>query len=251
MQATYSTKQLAEIVGVHVNTLRFYEEIGFLTKPSRKENGYRIYTDLQREQCRVIRLAMRAEVLQNGLRKKAVDIVRLCAEQKYDDCISASTEYSAMIQNEILSAKTAIASVQDILGSSKEHGTTLLGRKETAKSLHITTETLRNWERSGLICVGKRENGYCVYSEKDIERLNIIRTLRCANYSLSAILRLMKGLDKNPEQSVEELLNNPGPDEDIVSVCDKLIVSLQNTAENAAELTDMLKRIKAKFSTLH
>ena len=32
MQKTYSTKELANIVGVHVNTLRFYEKIGFLTK---------------------------------------------------------------------------------------------------------------------------------------------------------------------------------------------------------------------------
>lgn len=66
MQKTYSTKELANIVGVHVNTFRFYEKIGFLTKPERKENGYRIYTDLHLEQCKVIRLAMKAEVLQNG-----------------------------------------------------------------------------------------------------------------------------------------------------------------------------------------
>lgn len=50
MQRTYFTEELANIVGVHVNTLRFYEKIGFLTKPERKENGYRIYTDLHLEQ---------------------------------------------------------------------------------------------------------------------------------------------------------------------------------------------------------
>ena len=32
MQKTYSTKGLANIVGVHVNTLRFYEKIGFLNQ---------------------------------------------------------------------------------------------------------------------------------------------------------------------------------------------------------------------------
>ena len=32
MQKTYSTKELANIVGVHVNTLRFYEKIGFLNQ---------------------------------------------------------------------------------------------------------------------------------------------------------------------------------------------------------------------------
>ena len=130
MQKTYSTKELANIVGVHANTLRFYEKIGFLTKPERKENGYRCY------------------------------------------------------------------------------------------------------------------------SQSYMERLNIIRTLRLANYSLSAILRFMKGFDSSSNESVESLLNNPAPDEDIVSVCDKLIHSLQGVAFDARKLTVMLNQMKKDFSTL-
>ncbi len=115
MQKTYSTKELANIVGVHVNTLRFYEKIGFLTKPERKENGYRIYTDIHLEQCKVIRLAMKAEVLQNGLRKKAVEIVQLCAEKRFDDSIAASKEYLTMIENEMAGAQRAIIAVEGML----------------------------------------------------------------------------------------------------------------------------------------
>ena len=39
---TYSTSQMAKIVGLHPNTVRLYEEWGFIQKPERKKNGYRV-----------------------------------------------------------------------------------------------------------------------------------------------------------------------------------------------------------------
>ena len=46
MKHTYSTSQTAEIIGIHPNTVRLYEELGLITPPERKPNGYRIFTDL-------------------------------------------------------------------------------------------------------------------------------------------------------------------------------------------------------------
>lgn len=42
MKHTYSTSQTAEIIGIHPNTVRLYEELGLITPPERKPNGYRI-----------------------------------------------------------------------------------------------------------------------------------------------------------------------------------------------------------------
>ncbi len=42
-EKTYSTSQIAGIVGLHPNTVRKYEEWGLLQTPERKQNGYRIY----------------------------------------------------------------------------------------------------------------------------------------------------------------------------------------------------------------
>jgi len=41
------TTDLAREIGVHVNTIRLYEEYGFLPPIPRGENGYRQYTALQ------------------------------------------------------------------------------------------------------------------------------------------------------------------------------------------------------------
>jgi len=40
---TYSTSQIAEIAGLHPNTVRMYEEWGLIQKPERKKNGYRVF----------------------------------------------------------------------------------------------------------------------------------------------------------------------------------------------------------------
>lgn len=248
---TYTTKEIAVQVGVHANTVRFYEEIGFLTKPERFENGYRVYTNLQLEQCKLVRCAMKAEVLQNGLRKKAVEIVKLCAKLDFDASLSTAREYLSMIDRESRSAKSAIAAVENILNAGSSQKIAPMKRQDAAKALHVTSETLRTWERSGLIKIKRSANGYRVYSSEDMERLNIIRTLRCANYSLSSILRLLNQLDKREAWSMETILNTPGENEDIISVCDRLILSLQNAASDAQQLIRMIKSMKENFSTLH
>ncbi|MEA4964706.1 MAG: MerR family transcriptional regulator [Oscillospiraceae bacterium] len=250
MTQTYTTKEIADIIGVHVNTVRFYEKIGFLTPPERRPNGYRIYTDLQKEQCRLIRCAMKAEVLQNGLRKKAVEIVRRCAALDFDGAIAAAGEYRVRIDAEIQNAKAAIASVERNLDKSVPADDCAMKRPDAAKALGVTSETLRTWERSGLI---ERKRGVSrdrVYSAGNMERLKLIRTLRCTNYSLSSILRLLHQLDGHTTRSVETILNTPEENEDIISVCDRLILSLESTASEAAQLIGMLGKIKENFSTL-
>ncbi len=247
---TYRTNQIALLTGVHSNTVRFYEEVGFLTRPERLENGYRVFTELHLRQMELARLALRAEVLQNGLRKKAIEVIRFCAALDFDCAIQAAREYEAMLTREIKNAKAAIASVKVMLIGKRKPDGLSLKRREAAERLYVTVDTLRNWELNGLITVKRRENGYRVYNVADLDRLNIIRTLRCANYSLSAILRLMNHLDREQNAPVEKILNTPSEQDDIVSVCDRLIVSLDNTRKDAKEMQSLLKAMKTKFQTI-
>ena len=120
-------------------------------------------------------------------------------------------------------------------------------RKET-DYLELTIDTLRNWELNGLLTVKRRENSYRVYNDEDIKRLKIISSLRCANYSLSAILRLLKQLDENTNIYIQEVLNTPKKNEDIVSACDKLLLSLKK-CRNWRYKNDETNR-KNKFSSI-
>ena len=99
-------------------------------------------------------------------------------------------------------------------------------------------------------CLPSREknNGYRLYTDEDIKRLKSIRSLRCANYSLEAILRLLRQLSKNPNTDVRAALNKPKRSEAIISVCDRLIASLSAAERNAYEVLGMLQDMKIRFS---
>ena len=73
----YKTIDIARRIGIHVNTVRLYEKCALIPKPDRLPNGYRVFTDLHIEQFKLARAALRVEVLQNGLRKQAVNIIKV------------------------------------------------------------------------------------------------------------------------------------------------------------------------------
>ena len=214
---TYSTSDVAKLIGIHPNTVRLYEDLGLITRPERKTNGYRVFTDYHLIQFRIARLAFQVEVLQNS-------------EEKLNG------ETAIQIAGQILSGRTRIS--DDLL----------LTRSQAALSLHITVDTLRNWERNGLLEEAKNQNGRRVYTSRDLERLIIIKSLRCANYSLSAILRMLSALSLNPEASIRDAIDTPRPDDDILTACDHLLTSLEQARDNAEQIIILLSVLKKSES---
>ena len=245
---TYITSDVAKIIGIHPNTVRLYEEWGLLPPVERKPNGYRIFTDFHIEQLRLARLAFQIEVLQNGLRKKIVLMVKTAATKDFDAALSLTEEYRKQLRQERANAEEAICIAKQLLRGVTEENTHFLKRKEVSDYLNISMDTLRNWEMNGLLAVKRKQNGYRVYTDEDIKQLKIIRSLRCAGYSLEAILRMLQQLSKNPSTDIRKALNTPKTDAEIITVCDKLIVSLQNAEKNAENMIEMLEDMKIRFS---
>lgn len=245
---TYKTAEVAAIAGIHPNTVRLYEELGFIPKPERRENGYRIFTDFHIRQIKLARTAFQIEVLQNGLRKKIVEMVKVSARGEFEKAVSLTEEYLHQLSKERNNAREAIRIVKQILSDTEEKSSLTMKRKEASSYLGISMDTLRNWEMNGLLTVKRRENGYRIYTDSDIRRLKIIRSLRCANYSLESILRLLGQLSENRDVDMEAVLNTPRQSEDIISVCDRLIISLSEAEENARRILNMLEEMRILFS---
>ncbi len=242
----YKTHEVAKKIGIHVNTVRLYEESGFIKKPERLANGYRVFTDLHIEQLRLARAALKVEVLQNGLRKKAINIIKATAAEQYDEARQLTQDYIKQIDQEISHGEEAIQICKQIMQDEEivqvQDGLTLT-RKETADLLQVTIDTLRNWEMNGLIHVKRKENRYRVYTLEDIQRLKLIRSLRCANYSLSAILRMLNALSKDSSIDIREAIDTPEESDDIITACDKLLTSLEEAKENAYYILKQLDKI--------
>lgn len=243
----YKTIDVARMIGIHVNTVRLYEKWGLIPKPERRSNGYRVFTDLHVEQFKLARSALQVEVLQNGLRKQAVEIIKISARGLYDEAAEMTRDYLRKLDVEKRAAEKAIEITHQILSGIEEYDSKsclCLTRKEAADYLDVTIDTLRNWELNGLFAVKRKENGYRVYSEKDIRKLTIIRSLRCANYSLASILRMLGALSSNPGTDIREVIDTPKEDEDIITACDKLLSSLAEARKNALYVAEQIEKMK-------
>lgn len=245
---TYRTSEVAAIIGIHPNTVRLYEELGLIPKPERRQNGYRVFTDLHIEQLRLARLAFQIEALQNGLRKKIVRMIKASAAGDYDTALRLTREYSLQVREEIANAEEAVEIVNEILQGRPAEQTHFFKRKDVSEYLGLSMDTLRNWEMNGLLTVKRRQNGYRVYDDGDIQRLKIIRSLRCANYSLESILSMLHQLSQNPELDIKAALDTPPEGTEIIAVCDRLITSLTAAEKNAETISRKLKEMKRRFS---
>ena len=242
-QRTYTTNEVAQIIGVHVNTVRLYEKSGFITKPGRKDNGYRVFTNLHINQLKIVRLGIEVVIMQNGIRKKAYEIIHHSGLCEFEKALELAHEYIKTIDIEIKNAHEAIKVSEDLLKQRTHLNEGKLLKHEVSTLLDISMDTLRNWERNGLLRTNRKENGYRVYTDDDIRHLKIIRSLRCANYSLSAILRMLAELDKNSKANIGVVLDCPSKSEDIVSACDKLVTSLSHAKTNAFEIVKILEEL--------
>ena len=58
MKENYSTSDVANIIGIHPNTVRLYEELKLITTPERKANGYRVFTKIHIQQFQIARITL-------------------------------------------------------------------------------------------------------------------------------------------------------------------------------------------------
>ena len=250
---TYLTSEVAREIGIHPNTVRLYEECQLIPKPERRSNGYRIFTDQHIEQLKLARTLLSIEVLQNGLRKMAIEIIKTAATGDFDLALQQTQIYLARVRTERRNAEEALNTVHQILeGQTGDNAERVnirpLRRQEAADYLNVTIDTLRNWELNGLLRVKRMENGYRIYTQDDLEKLKIIRTLRCANYSLAAILRMMRALSHDSEVNIRKVIDTPREDDDIISACDHLLSSLDDAEVKAVEVHERLQAMKQRFS---
>ena len=177
-----------------------------------------------------------------------IDIIKASARGEYDEALVLARKHLESISKEEKNAEEAIKIVENNLLKESVENSKTYTRKQLADYLELTIDTLRNWELNGLLRIKRKENGYRVYNEDDIKRIKIIRSLRCVNFSLSAILRLLGNLDNNNLDNnnvdIKHIIDTPKENEDIVSVCDKLLTSLEDAKDECNKMIIQIKKMK-------
>lgn len=240
---TYSTSQIAKLAGVHPNTVRLYEQWGFLPPVPRKNNGYRVFGDWHAAQLKLVRTALKCDYVEGGIRRRAKEIVKAAAAGNLELALKMAYAYHSHVRTERSRAEEALVLAQRCQSGINESSDVYYRRGDVARLLETTVDILRDWERNGLIDIPRAGNNYRLYGSKEINRLKIIRALRSANYSMMSILRMFNCVQSGRGGSLRQAIDTPLPEEDIVSAADRWITTLSQTESDANEIIAQLKEM--------
>ncbi|MEW5720146.1 MAG: MerR family transcriptional regulator, partial [Chloroflexota bacterium] len=179
------TSDLARAVGAHPNTVRLYEQWGFIAPAKRGANGYRLFTETHRAQMILARTALHGTYPGKNIRRSALALARLSASGNFKKALQHARKHLAIVQAERAEAETAARILQRWAQSKNAKSKSQpLQIGAAARTLGVTIDVLRNCERNGLLRVPRDEqSGYRLYGAAEISRLRVIRMLQSAGYS--------------------------------------------------------------------
>lgn len=248
---TLRTSDIARAVGAHPNTVRRYEEWGFLPPIPRSPSGYRRYTPMHLEQMRLAWLALHTDSWYEPKRLLA-PLVRTAAAGDLGGALEQVYGYLAALQAALANAEAAAAYLERwAAGRPADPLRQPLRIGQVARLLGVTHDQLRSWERNGLLDVPRDpRNGYRLYGGDEVARLRVIRMLRQAGYSVMAILRMVLALDAGQTDDLRGVLDTPRVDEDVFSVADRWLTALHDYTERGQALIAQIERMMALQETL-
>jgi DNA-binding transcriptional MerR regulator len=239
------TSEVAAAVGVHANTVRLYEAWDFLPPIPRSQSGYRQFTPAHLEQMRLARLALQWPY--PGGKEPVVALVKQAAAGNLGEALELAYQFLAQVQAEMAQAETAVLFLEQwAQGQVVDTTTRPLTIGQTARRLGLSTDILRNWERNGLLTVPRDPgNGYRLYGASEIGRIRVIRMLRQADYSLTAILRMLRRFDAGEKEKLREALDTPDPQDDIYYVADNWLTTLATVQRRAQTVIRQFNQMMA------
>ncbi len=242
---TFRTTEIAKAVGVHPNTVRMYEQWGFLPPVKRSSNGYREYSLFHMEQMRLARLALHGGWPGGRIRKSALALVRFSAARDLKGAIRLAKNHIGLVKDERAQAEAAADYLEKwVRGKNPEPRRTPLPIQAAARAVDSTPDAIRGWERNGLLRVPRNpKNGYREYGAREIGRLRVIRMLLRSGYSTMAVLRAMRSLDSGAGTKLRRVLDTPQPEEDVLWAADRWLSTLTEQETRAREILVQLRRM--------
>jgi len=242
------TSDIAKAVGAHPNTVRLYEEWGFLPPIPRSSSGYRQFTPDHLDQMQLARLALHGDWPGRNIRQSALTLERQAASGDLEGALEQAYRHLALVQAERIQAEAAADYLESwTQGTLPDAATVPLRIGQAATLLGLTIDILRSWERNGLIKTPRdKHSGYRLYSAAEIGRLRVIRMLLRNGYSTMAVLRMLLTLDDGQDSNLRQVLNTPRPDEDVCSAADRWLSTLTEQEQRAGQLIAQLKKMIRK-----
>lgn len=235
----YSTRQIAEFSEVCVNTVRNYEKYGFISKSKRADNGYRIFTDIHKLQITISRLVFSPPYINTLIRKASKEVVYASAQEDFVLCKEQTEKYIGIIENELNKSNEAVKALANFC--MPKNMNIYYDRKEAATIIGTTAETIRNWERNGLIISTKRKKK-SIYNQNEMDIMRLIYILLIGGFNIQNIYDSLIFLrDDENEQAVEALCESDSY-RYLVNIEDNIIKRLIEVLASAHKIKEILEK---------
>lgn len=200
---------LARAAGISAQTVREYEQTGFIPASARGSGGRRRYE----ERHRAALLAARAMIAGYGW-MNARRVMRLAHAGDLDAAVALINERHAALHQSRLDAEATLAALREIAAAQPEQGDPVPpgGRRsrrhrrigEAAEIAGVRVSALRFWERQGLIEPSRDpSSGYRLYDVDQLRRLRVLALLRRSSYGIEAVRPILDRLESgDAEQAV-------------------------------------------------
>lgn len=205
----YTTKQIADIVQVHPNTVRLYEQMHYISPVKRGDNGYRIFTERHLCEIKLARLAFPGPYpVSSAPLFKMVDCF---IHEQFQEAMIFAQAYKRAVSEEISKSKETLKILDRWYnGVYPDEEIIAETRKAFAEITGIPIDTIRTWERNDLFKPHISEKRRRVYNRFDFEKVQIIRLLRKQGFSIASLYELFNNADENeiPSVFLEKIYKN-------------------------------------------
>ncbi|MCC5909401.1 MAG: MerR family transcriptional regulator [Clostridiaceae bacterium] len=232
----YYTSQIAKIVGVHPNTVRLYEKLNLISNVPRNKKGYRLFSDRHIDEMKFTRIIMPGPYpVDKSIVLKMID---WHIKQDYEKALSYAYEY----HNDVIQEKSKTNKSLELLNKWKrnlvgDNSIIAFTRKEVSNISKIPIETIRTWERAGIVSSTKKSNRN-IYSVYEYEKIMIIYILRKAGFSLQSIYEFFNNTHyKIPSDFFKEIYK----DEETICQTNEWIKFLDKHIDKSKEIIKELK----------
>lgn len=240
----FTTKQIANQVGVHPNTVRLYEKWRYISPVKRKSNGYRIYTEKHLEEMIIARIAFPGPYPVNS--KSLFKMINAYINENYTAALNFAKSYKESVIDEQERSKEVLRILDQ--WHKGQYGTDKIiavSRKSFASVNQVSVETIRTWERNGLYEPEVNTSRYKKYSEFDFEKVQIIRMLRKRGFSIASLAQVFN--NKNKETLPSIFLEKIYINKESVSEADEWLSHIEEHIRRSEEL---IERIDNKIKVL-
>lgn len=129
MERKLTIGQLSELAGVPRKTIRYYEEVGVLPRPSRNDARYRLYSDID---VRRVELVRRARALDMGL----TEVRELVEWASTGSCDDFQERFQEVLRRKLREVDQRIADLEHLKDDLQSLGAHLAASQKEASAGH-------------------------------------------------------------------------------------------------------------------